>query len=166
MQIGRSEPAVCSLFGHTGLGSFRQAIRLRSGSAAYEIGSPHVSSSRSGEKRTQTVEEELFGPLKLGRFFQSRISDSSPRSRTIIATGVGETLNLSSGGVCFEAERPLPDGLMVELFIAWPALLNKAVRMGLRVTGDILRSEGRRIVVRIERYEFRTRGTPDLRAKP
>src|ERR1043166_1371685 len=41
------------------------------------------------------------------------------------------TVNVSSGGVCFTTEKPLPLGVPIELSMNWPALLNNSCRMKL-----------------------------------
>src|SRR4051812_31908765 len=56
-------------------------------------------------------------------------------------TGLGKTLNMSSGGVLFTTEAALPEGVRVELAVSWPAQLNntplKLVTRGRLVrTGD------------------------------
>ena len=44
------------------------------------------------------------------------------RRRRILDTGTGRTMDVSSGGICFDAGRSLPEGLNVELSISWPVL--------------------------------------------
>ena len=51
------------------------------------------------------------------------------RRRKVLDSGVGTTVDLSSGGIFFDAGRPLPVGLSVELSIAWPALLHNVAQM-------------------------------------
>lgn len=87
------------------------------------------------------------------------------RRRKVLETGNGRTLDLSSSGVLFDAGRPLPVGLNVEVSIAWPALLHNIAPMQLVVTGKIIRAEGLRVALRIVQHEFRTAGNlaPDNR---
>jgi PilZ domain len=73
-------------------------------------------------------------------------------------TGVGQTLNIGSGGILFTTEGELPLGRMVELSVNWPARLDGVCLLKFVATGRVVRSEHRRAAVRIERYEFRTRG--------
>ena len=42
------------------------------------------------------------------------------RRRKVLDTGTGHTIDVSSGGLLFDAGRHLPEGLNVELSIAWP----------------------------------------------
>jgi hypothetical protein len=71
--------------------------------------------------------------------------------------GSGQTLNMSSGGVIFEADRPLQPGLDADLSIAWPASLSKSVGLTLRVRGRIVRVHRNVIALTMTHYEFRTR---------
>lgn len=70
---------------------------------------------------------------------------------------MGRTVNLSSSGVCFLAEKELPVGQQLHVFIDWPAALHGAVQLQLVAWGGIVRSEGLTTTMQIERYEFRTR---------
>ena len=72
-------------------------------------------------------------------------------------TGSGRTVNMSSAGVIFEADRPLREGLDADLSIAWPASLSKSVGLTLRVRGRIVRADQNRIALTMTHYEFRTR---------
>ena len=76
----------------------------------------------------------------------------------VVTVGTGKTLNIGSGGVLFTTEHRLPMGRMVELSVNWPARLDGICALKFVATGHIIRSEDDRAAVRIERYEFRTRG--------
>ena len=87
------------------------------------------------------------------------------RRRRILESGTGRTLDLSSGGVHFETDRPLPVGLNVELSIAWPALLHKMAPMQLVAYGKIVRSRAEKTAMQMQQHEFRTVGiTAEQRA--
>jgi hypothetical protein len=89
------------------------------------------------------------------------------RRRKVLDTGVGSTIDLSSGGILFDAGRPLPVGLGVELSISWPALLHNFAPMQLAVSGRIVRTDGSRIAVSMSQHEFRTTGVaPEGRPTP
>jgi hypothetical protein len=77
----------------------------------------------------------------------------------IAETGVGRTMNVSSGGVWFSTENMLTSGMPVELSMAWPVLLNESCPMKLMIYGCVVRSNERGAAVAIERYEFRTQGS-------
>jgi len=80
-------------------------------------------------------------------------------SRAVRTSGSGKTLNFGSGGLLFTTEDRLPLGRTVELSVAWPALLGGKCPLQFVATGRVVRSEGHRAAVKIERYEFRTRGS-------
>ena len=82
------------------------------------------------------------------------------RRRKVQDAGAGRTLDLSSGGILFDAARPLPVGLNVELAISWPVLLHNVAPMQLVATGRIVRSIGAQVAVHITQHEFRTVGNP------
>ena len=77
----------------------------------------------------------------------------------IAETGVGRTINVSSGGVWFSTENMLTSGMPVELSMSWPVLLNESCPMKLMIYGCVVRSNERGAAVAIERYEFRTQGS-------
>lgn len=76
--------------------------------------------------------------------------------------GTGETLNIGSGGILFTTEEQLPMGRMVELAVNWPARLGGTCPLKFVAMGRVVRSEANLAAVRIERYEFRTRGASGL----
>jgi len=78
------------------------------------------------------------------------------RRRKVLDNGTGRTIDVSSGGILLEAERPLPVGLNLELSISWPVMLQNAAPLQLAVSGKIIRSRGRQVAVRMVQHEFRT----------
>jgi hypothetical protein len=80
------------------------------------------------------------------------------RRRKVLEAGAGTTIDLSSGGILFDAGKQLPVGLNVELSVAWPALLHNKAAMQLVVSGRIVRTHGSRIAVHMIQHEFRTVG--------
>jgi PilZ domain len=81
------------------------------------------------------------------------------RRRQTLDTGSGRTVDISSGGILFEANRPLPVGRNVELSINWPALLRNVTPLQLIAYGRIVRSEGHRTAMQMSQHEFKTLGT-------
>lgn len=73
-----------------------------------------------------------------------------------VATGTGNTIDISSRGVSFATGRRLATGAFAELSISWPASLDNDLPLRLIVYGRITRSDEARAVATIERYEFRT----------
>lgn len=84
------------------------------------------------------------------------------QARDAKTAGTGTTLNIGSGGILFTTEEKLPMGRMVELAVNWPARLGGTCPLKFVATGRVVRSEENRAAVRIERYEFRTRGASGL----
>ena len=82
------------------------------------------------------------------------------RRRKLRDAGTGRTIDLSSGGILFDAGRPLPAGHHVELSINWPVLLHNVAPLQLVVMGKIIRGDGGRIGVQMIQHEFRTIGLP------
>ena len=84
----------------------------------------------------------------------------------IAETGVGRTMNISSGGVWFTTENMLTSGMPVELSMSWPVLLNDSCPMKLMIYGCVVRSNEKGSAVAIERYEFRTQGSRTFQQTP
>jgi len=81
-------------------------------------------------------------------------------------SGSGKTLNIGSGGILFSTEGRLPMGRTVELSVSWPARLGGTCPLKFVAVGRVVRAENDKAVVRIERYEFKTRGTSGLNVRP
>jgi hypothetical protein len=81
------------------------------------------------------------------------------RRRKVLEVGTGKTVDLSSGGIRFDAGRQLPLGLNIELSIAWPALLHNVAPMQLFAAGKIVRVDGGQAVIHLVQHEFRTAGS-------
>lgn len=77
---------------------------------------------------------------------------------------MGTTLNIGSGGILFTTEEKLPLGRTVELSVNWPARLDGICPLQFVATGRVVRSDGEKAAVRIERYEFKTRSVNGLAA--
>ncbi|SRR5260370_10946033 len=74
-----------------------------------------------------------------------------------VETGSGRTIDMSSSGLSFAADRTLSIGQKLDLSIDWPARLDGDVRLQLVASGVVVRSSGAVTALRIERHEFRTR---------
>jgi hypothetical protein len=74
----------------------------------------------------------------------------------VMESGMGETIDMASGGMAFQMEHPLKEGAFVELSISWPVLLDDSCAMRLIVFGRIVRGWGKRSACCVDRYEFRT----------
>jgi hypothetical protein len=69
----------------------------------------------------------------------------------------GRAVDASSSGVLLESANELKVGDPLELLIDWPAQLNGDVPLQLVTAGCVVRVQGKRCAVSVERYEFRTR---------
>ena len=79
-----------------------------------------------------------------------------------VETGSGRTIDMSSSGLGFTADRPLPIGQKLDLSIDWPARLDGDVQIQLVASGVVVRSSGAVTALRIQRYELRTRRAGSL----
>jgi hypothetical protein len=116
----------------------------------------------SSENRKQKPEDIISGDRRQDRRYGLHLDLKWKliRRRRVLDNGTGSTIDLSSGGLLFDAGRHLPEGLNVEVAIAWPVLLHNIAPLHLIVTGKIVRSRGRHIAVRATQHEFRTAGIP------
>ena len=88
------------------------------------------------------------------------------QSKSPVSAGVGQTLNIGSGGILFTTQERLPLGRQVEISVNWPARLDGTCALKFVATGRVVRSEAGQAAVRIERYEFKTRGASNLAQMP
>ena len=82
------------------------------------------------------------------------------RRQRLLDSGCGTSIDLSSGGLFFDAGRPLPVGFNVELSIAWPVLLHNTAPLQLIVSGRIMRTFGNCAAIQMMQHEFRTIAQP------
>ena len=71
-------------------------------------------------------------------------------------TGIGETVDFSSGGLSFRSDVPLSPGCRLELRVHWPAQLEGRVPVEVMATGKVVRADGCSLCVAIDKMEFRT----------
>jgi hypothetical protein len=79
--------------------------------------------------------------------------------------GIGHTLDMSSSGILFTVDHQLPLGRQVELSVNWPARIDGTCPLKFVAVCRVVRAETERAAVRIERYEFRTRGNSGMCAR-
>jgi len=75
---------------------------------------------------------------------------------TVVEFGLGDTVNMASGGVAFAVDHELPVSAFIELSISWPVLLDDACPMRLIIFGRVVRSRARHTACTVDKYEFRT----------
>jgi len=73
--------------------------------------------------------------------------------------GVGQTVDMSSSGILFATQEKIPLRRKMEVSVCWPARLDGTCPLKLIAVGWVVRSEGCLTALRIERHEFRTRGS-------
>ncbi len=88
------------------------------------------------------------------------------RSGSCQSIGWGKTINVSSGGVLFEAQGPCPSEGLIEVLLNWPFLLEGVCPLSLLLRGPIVRKAGNQIAIHAKQHEFRTAGTRSLRGRP
>ncbi len=74
--------------------------------------------------------------------------------------GTGMTVNMSSRGVLFTTDQPLPPGKSVVLEINWPVRLGASRPLKLLTRGHIVWCDRATAAMRIEGWEFRTPPPP------
>lgn len=79
------------------------------------------------------------------------------RGKQVLEMGTGRTLDISSGGIAFTTDQPLPVGMMAELWVNWPVPLN-GQPLRLVVLGRIVRNGRRGTAIQSVRHEFRMAG--------
>ena len=77
-------------------------------------------------------------------------------------TGSGRTVDFSRSGLHFLADRPLPPGTSVELWVDWPSMLEGGVRLQLVARATVVWSAGLETGVRLRWSEFRAESVQAL----
>jgi len=78
-------------------------------------------------------------------------------ARESIKTGIGRTINISTHGILFESQLPLPLGSRIEIDIPWPARPGQAQPLELHAEGYTIRAARNQTAMYIEQYAFRFR---------
>jgi hypothetical protein len=104
-----------------------------------------------GTESARDVEQRIYCryPITLDVQYKLLATDSGEQ------IGIGKTVNVSCGGVLFEATDGLPARSLIALFIDWPLLKEGAHPLKLVMYGRVIRSDGRLAAVRVSRHEFR-----------
>jgi hypothetical protein len=69
-------------------------------------------------------------------------------------SGLGITLNISTGGVLFVANEEIHPNLVIKLSLHWPFLLDSVSPLKLVIDGRVVRNDGNQIGVRIKHHDF------------
>jgi hypothetical protein len=75
-----------------------------------------------------------------------------------VERGSGRVIDLSSSGLRFTSDRPLTNGLRLDISIDWPVPLDGGVGLQLIMSGVVVRTNGTETVMAVRRHQFRTRG--------
>ena len=73
--------------------------------------------------------------------------------------GAGQTIELGGGGLLFQSDWPPPDGVAIEVRMAWPFLVQGVCSVVLLIQGTVVRTDARGTAVRMQRYSFQTAET-------
>jgi hypothetical protein len=120
-----------------------------------------------GERRVRTPESpgpERRASTRFALTLEVRYTISG--SRAPVETGSGRTIDLSSSGLCFTADRRLLTGQKLDVSIDWPILLDGRTKLQLFMSGVIVRTNGTASALQIRRHEFRTRRVGLIAAPP
>jgi hypothetical protein len=89
-------------------------------------------------------------PLELNVRYQSVGAPGGPLS------GVGQTVNMSSGGMFLACAENIPEGTRLKTFVEWPSLLNGTTPLQLIMVGTVVRSTPLGVSISFESYQFKT----------
>jgi hypothetical protein len=88
------------------------------------------------------------------------------RRRRVVQFGSGKMFNISTGGILFETNDALPSSRSTELMIDWPFLFDGVSPIKLVIQGQIVRNDGNRIAVSIQRHKFQKVEVQRLQTAP
>jgi hypothetical protein len=83
--------------------------------------------------------------------------------------GKARSLDISSRGIFMEVNRTFPTGALLELSLDWPLLRDGMYPLELRITGRVIRSNGRGTAVRALSHDacvFRVKQPPESNPLP
>ena len=72
--------------------------------------------------------------------------------------GVGQTVNMSSGGLLVSAPHEIREGARMEINVEWPLLLDGNIPLQLVAVGRVVRSGDSVFAITFAQYQFRTMG--------
>lgn len=107
----------------------------------------------------------IDGPVPLNRNGEYRSAARYPVKSHLLYTlvssgkefrsGRGRTVNVSATGLLFESADSFSPGDQIELTVDWPGRPGD-IRLQLCAFGEVVRSGGRSVAVKIHRYHFIT----------
>ena len=75
-----------------------------------------------------------------------------------VKMGTGHTVDLSSSGLRFKADRALRVGQRIKIYIDWPGRIGSAQVQHI-IAGVVVRTDGTEIATRIQRHQMRIRSS-------
>jgi hypothetical protein len=118
--------------------------------------SPVTEQARALESPVQLIETERRSKMRYPLVLKVRFRILRPK----LHLGVGQAVNLSSGGVLVVSRDELNVGEELEVRIEWPSLLDGLIPLQLVAVGSVVRCETSSFAVRFRRYQFRTVRSP------
>lgn len=111
-----------------------------------------------------TAPDRVAGDRRRDRRYPVRLELSWKliRRGQVLNAGVGVTLDISSGGILFDANRSLSLGADIELAVAWPVRLHDVTPLQLVVQGRVKRCYSRLVAVETAHQQFRTVKAPSV----
>lgn len=106
----------------------------------------------SGNYREKDNDRRAKHRFAIERELRFKILDGERPTKT----GIGNTVDISSGGVAFETMAKLVPGTLMEVSISWPVLLDDTCLMRLVVLGRVVRTRRQIVACTVDKYEFRT----------
>jgi hypothetical protein len=88
------------------------------------------------------------------------------RNGAALVAGRGRTVEMNTTGILLELDHTLPAAARIDLTLDWPGLYHNAGSARLRISGQVLRVDGRSVEVRILSHYFETFGVASLRRTP
>jgi hypothetical protein len=120
-----------------------------------------MASTDEGTVAHQSVDRRYKQRFPINRSVRYTILWGKGRSG---GAGTGLTSNVSSAGIAFTADRPVPVGTVMEVVMSWPVTLEDGCRLQLVAVARAIRSKGIWVACVIEKFEFRT--APRVPAPP
>jgi PilZ domain len=71
--------------------------------------------------------------------------------------GVGQTINISSGGLLIASDVKIHTGTRLQVTVDWPLLLHGTTPLQLIVSCHVTRCHPEVFAVKLEQYQFRTK---------
>jgi hypothetical protein len=113
-----------------------------------------------GRPHQTTIQEQLrWYPISL----QLRYIATSKLGSVL--RGFGQTIGMSSKEIVLAPGEGLQPGMIAEIFVAWPRLLDNRIPLQLVLQVTITGSQYGMAVARLRAYDFRTAGPPATRQK-